>query len=126
MFYEQDLPPVFENAIAFTGFALDEFKSRTLRDGSTLVLLAASEMSLREKKNEPQRARRFFNRLEVLASSGSIPLLDQYAWVRAEGRDPKRLSFRLDAHWNEEGHDVAAQMILDYLQRHPEICSGSH
>jgi len=124
MFYEQDLPPVFENAIAFTGFALDEFQRRTRRDGSAMVLLAASEMLLREKRDEPQRARRLFDRLETLASARSIPLLNQYVWARAQGRDPRRLGFRLDAHWNEEGHDIAARVILEYLQRHPEICSG--
>jgi hypothetical protein len=126
MFFEQELPPVFKDAIAYTGFALDEFKSRTQRDGSFLVVLAASEMRLREKPDDPKYAHRFFDRLEALTSARSIPLLDQYAWVVAQGRNPKSLGFRLDAHWNEDGHDVAARMILNYLERHPEICSGSH
>lgn len=124
MFYEHNLPPVFENAIELTGYAFDEFNKRTQRDGSTLVLLAASEMSLREKSDEPQWGRRFYNRLSGLAYSRSIPLLDQYAWVRAQGRDPRGLGFRLDAHWNEEGHDVAARMVMEYLEQNPEICSG--
>ena len=34
------LPPVFQEAVALTGFALDQFGERTRRDGAALVVLA--------------------------------------------------------------------------------------
>ena len=38
--YAQDLPPVYEDALDFTAFALDEFRERADRDGAALVILS--------------------------------------------------------------------------------------
>ena len=51
VFAEEDLlPPVFSEALAATGFALDEFKARAERDGATLVILATHLAGLKEDR----------------------------------------------------------------------------
>ena len=37
---KEALSPAFEEAVAYTGFALDRFKARTERDGAALAILA--------------------------------------------------------------------------------------
>ena len=38
--HTQDLPPVYEDALDFTAFALDQFRERAARDGAALVILS--------------------------------------------------------------------------------------
>jgi hypothetical protein len=111
MFNEPRLPPIFEEAVALTGYALDEFKARTSRDGATLVMLTSSTMS-----------GRYLERFRTLTAARGIPLLDQNDWLRRTEEDGRNLHFRHDGHWNARGHEIAAAMVLDFLERHPETC----
>ena len=68
---EDVLSPVFEQAVAHTGFALDLFKARADRDGAALVLLHSLG-----KTGDP-----VFARLHNLAEARGIPVISQYAWI---------------------------------------------
>lgn len=128
VFYERELPAAFQDALDFTGFALRQLKNRAEERGGHIVMLATADITLRTPdKSDADKQRRYFQRFQNLASENSIQLLDQYSWIKAEGLRNEDLTFRLDNHWNELGHQTAAQMVLEYLQQNPHICaSASH
>jgi len=61
--------------------------------------------------------------MRPLAERLDIPILDQHAWLQERSIDPMSVHWRHDGHWNERGHEVAAEMIVDYLRTHPQICA---
>ena len=60
-----ELSPVFEEALALLGFALDQFVERTRRDGAAMVILAAYDLG--------GRGDRPFGRLHALTAARGIP-----------------------------------------------------
>ncbi|WP_127088775.1 SGNH/GDSL hydrolase family protein [Aquabacter cavernae] len=117
-FASEKMPPAFEEAIAFTGFALDQFLARAQRDGASLVILSTENM----RQFDPPGDRRF-KRLEALAQARDIPVIDLYDFIRSQGRDAKDASFVHEPHWNAQGHLWAAQALLDYIKAHPALCT---
>ncbi|TCT06533.1 hypothetical protein [Aquabacter spiritensis] len=112
------LPGAFEEALAFTGFALDQFLARAQRDGAHLLILATESLRLGEPPDELR-----FKRLKSLADARGIPVLDLYEYLRAHGHDPRAASFPHDMHWSAAGHAWAAQALLDYIAAHPALCA---
>ena len=115
VFAEEDLPPVFQEALAATGFALDEFKARAERDGAVLVILATHLAGAKG---------RLLERLLVLAGARGIPVIDQHGYVVRQGGDPRAASWRRDAHWTPAGHRWAAEALFEWLERHQEVCGA--
>lgn len=113
-FVKKNLPPVFEDALEFTAFALDQFKERTDRDAVSLVILASHRMKVLGK--------RLFDRLHALAEARGIPVIDQYDHILGRGAEPREAEWPHDQHWNATGHRWAAEAVLDYLGRNPAIC----
>ena len=112
----QNLPAVYEDALDFTAFALDQFKKRADRDGATLVILSIHNMRFRGDLG--------FDRLTTLAESRGIPVIDQYDYILRQGADPKRdTRWAHDAHWNVAGHQWAAEALLEYLKQNQEVCT---
>lgn len=118
LFSQSSLPPVFERAVEYTGFALAEFKRRVEHDGGKLVLLAASNV----RGLDPVNGDVYGKRLRALTDHLGIDVLDQYEWLKKRNEDPTSVQFRHDGHWNLRGHEVAAQMVLEYLQGNPAAC----
>ena len=113
---EEHLPPIFQDAIDFTGFALDEYKKFAERDGFSLVILSSHSM---RAKND-----RLHNHLEGLARSRNIPIIDQYQYIVDAGQDVKDAHFPHDYHWSPMGHQWAAEALLEYLKENTELCSA--
>ena len=112
----QDLPAVYEDALDFTGFALDQFKARADRDGVALVILSTHYMGARGDLG--------FDRLTALAEPRVIPVIDYNDYVRRQGADPRRdATWAHDGHWNTAGHQWAAEALLEYLKQNQEICT---
>ena len=105
---------VFQDALEFTAFALDQFKDRAQRDGASLVILASHRMKVLGK--------RLFDRMHVLAETRGIPVIDQYDHILRRGAEPREAEWTHDQHWNPAGHRWAAETVLDYLRRNPAIC----
>ena len=135
VFAEEDLlPPVFSEALAATGFALDEFKARAERDGATLVILATHRMrhdsfeappssnGLVSHPSKPGHHGRLFDRLLVLARARGIPVIDQHGYIVRQGGDPRAAQWRRDAHWTPTGHRWAAEALFEWLEGHQEVC----
>lgn len=51
-----------------------------------------------------------------------IPIIDQYDHTFRRGGKIADAHWPHDGHWNPIGHQWAAEALLEYLQRHPEIC----
>jgi len=79
--------------------------------------LGESAVSKPNKLANEQRFRKAF--LEISSSLGIetidlLPLLVSYKPVNKE-----KLTFTIDEHWNRNGHKAAAQIIENYLLKHP-------
>ena len=114
-FDKKTLLPAFEKELAFTAFALDQFKERTERDGVSLVILATYIMGTRG------RAR--FDHMNALAEARGIPVIDQYDYIRRQAGEIQEAHWVHDQHWNAQGHQWAAEALLEYLKENPGICT---
>ncbi len=114
--YAQDLPPVYEDALDFTAFALDQFKERADRDGAALVILSSHYIGTRGDLG--------FDRLTALAEPRGIPVINYNDYVLRQGAEPKRdARWAHDGHWDVAGHQWAAEALLEYLEQNQEICT---
>ena len=114
VFEREDMPPIFEEALEFTGYALDQFKERADRDGVSLVILSTYTMGT--------RGDRLFDRMHALAEERGIPVIDQTAYIRRQGGRISDAHWRTDHHWNLAGHQWAAEALLEYLKANQHIC----
>ena len=108
------LSPAYEEAVAFTGFALDQFKARTERDGAALAILATYLVG--------QPGDRIFDRLHDLAAARGIPVISQRAWIERRGEDVRDARWTHDGHWSPTGHRWAAEALLEWLTRNQDVC----
>ncbi len=114
--YAQDLPAVYEDALDFTAFALDQFKERADRDGAALVILSTHYVGTRGDLA--------FDRMTALAESRGIPVIDQYDYITRQGAKSWRdATWAHDDHWNVAGHQWAAEALLEYLKQNQAICT---
>ena len=112
----RDLPAVFEDALDFTGFALDQFRERADRDGAALVILSTPLVGTRGDLA--------FDRLTALAEPRGIPVIDYNNYLLRQGAEPRRdATWEHDSHWNTAGHRWAAEALLEYLKANQEICT---
>ena len=109
-----DGSPFYTEALAFTAFALDEFKKRTERDGAALVILASHHMS--------EFGGGVLDRLNALAAARGIPVIDQGDYIRRQGAELRDAHWPHDGHWNPTGHQWAAEALLEYLKRNRDVC----
>ena len=114
--YAQDLPPVYEDGLDFTRFALDQFRERADRDGAALVILTSHYIGTRGDLG--------FDRLTALAEPRGIPVIDYNDYVLRQGAEPRRdTRWKHNSHWNTAGHRWAAEALLEYLKANQEICT---
>ena len=111
---KEALSPAFEEAVAFTGFALDRFKARTERDGAALAILATHDVG--------QPGDRIFDRLHDLAAARGIPVISQRAWIERQGGDVRDARWTHDGHFSPTGHRWAAEALLEWLTRNQDVC----
>ena len=113
--FTRDLPAVYEDALDFTAFALDQFRERADRDGAALVILSTPFTGTRGDLA--------FDRLTALAEPRGIPVIDYTDYVLRQGAEPRDAIWEHDAHWNTAGHRWAAEALLEYLKANQEICT---
>ena len=110
-------PPLFAEALEFTALALAEFRARTERDGARLVILPVHHMG-----GETGRASAV---LHGMADPLGIPVINQYDWIVNTGGRAEDARWPHDRHWTPQGHQWAAEALLDWLRRHPEVCEDA-
>ena len=114
--FAQDMPAIYEDALDFTAFALDQFRERADRDGAALVILSTHYIGTRGDLG--------FDRLTALAEPRGIPVIDYNDYVLRQGAEPWRdTKWKHDPHWNTAGHRWAAEALLEYLKENQEICT---
>ena len=114
--FAQDMPTIYEDALDFTAFALDQFRERADRDGAALVILSTHYIGTRGDLA--------FDRLTALAEPRGIPVIDYNDYVLRQGATPRRdARWEHDGHWNTAGHRWAAEALLEYLKQNQEICT---
>lgn len=113
-FAQSDLPPVFEEALAYTEFGLEQFKRRADRDGVKLVILSTHSVKI--------YGNLAFERLTAMAEKLDIPIIDQHEYIVSIGADPRNAEFKHDFHWNEDGHRWAAEALLGWLKNNQDVC----
>ena len=111
--YAPDLPAVYEDALDFTGFALDQFRERADRDDVALVILSTQYMGTRGDLG--------FDRMAVLAESRGIPVIDYNDYVLRQGADRRQYGFdNLDFYYGGyaslvfSGKCIAKRQLPDY------------
>ena len=114
IFEESDLPPVFEDALTYTKFGIEQFKRRAERDDAKLVILSAHTTK--------RYGNLSFQRLTAMVEDLEIPVIDQHEYIIGIGADPMDAEFKHDAHWNEDGHRWAAEALLEWLRDNQEVC----
>ena len=114
MFREESLPPVFQDALDYTGFALDEFKARAERDGAALVILSVHTMNTR---GDPA-----FDRMSAMAQERGLPVINQYEYITRQGHKIEDAHFKHDTHWNANGHLWAAEALMEWIERNQDVC----
>ena len=108
----EDPLPVVREAMEVMRFALEQFRERAERDGAALVILASHTLG---GEGDP--------RLGLLRElAGGIPIISQYDHVLAGGGEIDDLHWAHNRHWNATGHRRAAEAILEWLKRNPDVC----
>ena len=95
---QPDPPPVFQEALEFTAFALDEFRRWTKRDGAELVILASHTMG---RSGDP-----LFERMADMARERGIPVINQSDYIARQGGKIEDARFAHDDHWSAQGPPV--------------------
>jgi hypothetical protein len=119
--------PIFREALAATGAALDAFIERGRRDGFRVVIYANPMLSdnigdpkIEEETGNPGVERGRLVHLKALADQRGIPVIDGRSYLDRHGIDPNTIHWAHEIHWNSRGHEVAAAALLEAFQAHPE------
>ena len=124
MFSFADMPPVFEEALDLTGYALDLFAERAREDGFSLMILAGYTLSGEDsQKGLMVHGRRLaytgLERLEELAFPRQIPVIDQAAYIRERGGRIADARMQRDGHWSAQGHRWSAEALFRSIIENP-------
>ena len=109
-----DPPAAFAEAREFTAWALAEFRRRADRGGAALAVLAAHTMGGRDAPASVL--------LRSMADPLGVPVINQHDWIARAGGRIENARWPHDTHWSPQGHQWAAEALLDWLRRHPEVC----
>ena len=63
-----------------------------------------------------------YSRMKGLAAERDIPVIDQMSHILDQGGDPRDAHFPNDAHWSPQGHQWAAEALLDWMAANPSVC----
>lgn len=108
---ESDPPPMIATGLEHTAFALEQWKSYADRDGSRILLLAAT--------TRPKS----WIRVSKMAAALEIPALHLAEYVHRQGATMAEARWFADSHWSPAGHRWAAEALLEWLQAHPATCT---
>lgn len=123
-FLSRDPPPVVQEALDFTEFGLDEFKKRADSDHFSLVILATHTLSDLPAYLSVEADWSWFDLLNDLVKEKGIPVIDQSRHILQKGRSIEEAYFSHNGHWNELGHQWAAETIFAYLKQNQDVCDG--
>ena len=109
------LLPVWEEALEYTAFGVEQFKLRADRDGAQLAILAVHPYM--GTQGDPQ-----FDRLSAIAETYDIPVISQYDYMVSQEYEAEDAVLGFDYHWSPTGHQWAAEAVLEWLKVNQEVC----
>ena len=115
MFKEEHLPLVFEEALEYTAFGIDQFRRRADRDGAHLAILSATKYM--GTWGDLQ-----FERMNAIAETRGIPVISEYDYIIRQGHVAQKGILDFDVHWNATGHQWAAEAVLEWLKANQGVC----
>ena len=110
-----DLPAIYAEALEYTAFALGQFQKWAARDGAGLVILASHNMKVNGKSA-------MFDRIKEMAAAQGIPFIDQSDYILRQGAVLRDAQWRHDQHWNPQGHQWAAEALLEWIRENQQVC----
>lgn len=109
------LAPVYEEALEYTAFGIEQFKRRADRDGVNLAILSATAgMGTR---GAPQ-----FERMRAIAEAHGIPIISDWTYNISQRRGAWDGHLDFDGHWNATGHQWVAEALLEWLKANQDVC----
>ena len=108
--------------LQFTAFALDQWLERTQRAGASLVVLASHTM--RTTAWTLDGGESLFEWLAREARKRGIPVVDQSDYIARNGGLAGDAHWEHDHHWSPQGHQWAAQAMLEWLEQNLWTCGG--
>ena len=106
----------------YTAFALDQWLERTRQAGASLVVFASHTM--RTTASPFRGGERQFDWLARQAAKRRIPMVDQFDYIARSGGLVSDAHWRHDAHWSPQGHQWAAEAMLEWLGQNLWTCGG--
>ena len=107
--------PIYAEALEYTAFALAQFRERAARDGAGLVILATHNLKVAGTTY-------LFDRIKEMAAAQGIPVIDQADYLRRQGAKLPDAHWRHDLHWNAQGHQWAAEALLEWIGENQQVC----
>ena len=95
----------------FSGFALDQWKEATRQSGAFLVVLATSTIHDRH-----------LSVLNTLAADRRIPVVSQWEYILRRDGALSDAQWPKDGHWSPQGHQWAAEALIEWLATNPAVC----
>ena len=114
-FTEEHLASVFQDALEYTAFGIEQFKRRADRDGARLAILSVTASM--GTRGDPQ-----FDRLSAIADARGIPIINEYDYRVSQRHDTWGGHLHFDGHWTSTGHQWAAEAILEWLKQNQDVC----
>ena len=109
-----DLSPIYAEALEYTAFALAQFRERAARDGAALVIMTNHTIKARGPA--------IFDWLREMAAAQGLPVIDLADYIRRQGGRLADAHWRHDRHWNAQGHQWAAEALLEWIGDNEEVC----
>ena len=110
-----DLPPIYAEILEYNAFALAQYQERAARDGATVVILASHDLKVDGRSA-------VFDRIQEIAAAQNIPVIDQSDYILRQGAALQDAQFRHDPHWNPQGHQWAAEALLEWIRENQQVC----
>ena len=63
-----------------------------------------------------------FERMTEMAAERGIPVISQSDYVARQGGNIEDAKFAQDDHWSAQGHQWAAEALLEWLRENPQVC----
>ena len=110
-------PVLTKEQVTATAFALDQWKARVESSAPRRLVVLATDSMHRNSRN-----RAALEVLKELAAERGIPVIDQMIHILDRGGDPDDVHFANDGHWSPQGHQWAAEALLEWMAANPSVC----